>query len=160
MSLNRCTIIGNLGADPELKYTTSGQGVANFGVATNRRWKDKHDEWQEETEWFRVVLWGDAAERAADQLRKGHRVYVEGRMQTRSWEDRDGGKRYTTELIADKFFSLEKREDNERPSRDERPARRPARRDDRETRMEGRDPVRSERATRSSTPDDPDSFPF
>ena len=87
MSLNKCMIIGNLGRDPEMRYTPSGQAVTQFTVATNRRWRDQQGEWQEETEWFRVVVWGQQAERAAERLRKGNKVYVEGRIQTRQWED-------------------------------------------------------------------------
>jgi len=115
MSLNKCMIIGNLGRDPEMRYTPSGQAVTQFTVATNRRWRDQQGEWQEETEWFRVVVWRDAAERAAEQLRKGHKVYVEGRLQTRQWEDQTGNKRYTTELIADRVSSLERRDREDGP---------------------------------------------
>jgi single-strand DNA-binding protein len=115
MSLNKCMIIGNLGRDPEMRYTPSGQAVTQFTVATNRRWRDQQGEWQEETEWFRVVVWREAAERAAEQLRKGHKVYVEGRIQTRQWEDQTGNKRYTTELIADRYTSLERREREDGP---------------------------------------------
>jgi single-strand DNA-binding protein len=106
-------IIGNLGRDPEMRYTPSGQAVTQFTVATNRRWRDQQGEWQEETEWFRVVVWREAAERAAETLRKGHKVYVEGRIQTRQWEDQSGNKRYTTELVADRVSSLERRERDE-----------------------------------------------
>ena len=113
MSLNKCMIIGNLGRDPEMRYTPSGQAVTQFTVATNRRWRDQQGEWQEETEWFRVVVWREQAERAAENLRKGHKVYVEGRIQTRQWEDQSGQKRYTTELIADRVTSLERRERDE-----------------------------------------------
>jgi single-strand DNA-binding protein len=109
MSLNKVMIIGNLGRDPEMRYTPAGQAVTQFTVAVNRNYKDGQGEWQEETEWFRVVVWRDAAERAAEQLRKGSKVYCEGRLQTRQWEDRDGQKRYTTELIADRVANLERR---------------------------------------------------
>jgi single-strand DNA-binding protein len=110
MSLNKCMIIGNLGRDPEMRYTPSGQAVTQFSVATNRNFRDQQGEWQSETEWFRVVVWGDRGERAAEYLRKGHKVYVEGRIQTRQWEDQSGNKRYTTELIADRVSSLERRD--------------------------------------------------
>ena len=103
MSLNKCMIIGNLGRDPEMRYTPGGQAVTQFSVATNRNYRDQQGEWQSETEWFRVVVWGDRGERAAEYLRKGHKVYVEGRIQTRQWEDQSGNKRYTTELIADRL---------------------------------------------------------
>jgi single-strand DNA-binding protein len=115
MSLNKCMIIGNLGRDPEMRYTPSGQAVTQFSVATNRNFRDQQGEWQSETEWFRVVIWGDRGERAAEQLRKGHKVYVEGRIQTRQWEDQSGNKRYTTELIADRVSSLERRDREDGP---------------------------------------------
>jgi single-strand DNA-binding protein len=101
-------IIGNLGRDPEMRYTPNGQAVTQFTVAVNRRWQ-KDGEWQEETEWFRVVAWGPLAERTAEYLRKGRKVYVEGRIQTRQWEDRDGQKRYTTELVAQTVTALDAR---------------------------------------------------
>src|SRR5262245_56756285 len=127
MSLNKCMIIGNLGRDPEMRYTPSGQAVTQFTVATNRRWRDQQDEWQEETEWFRVVVWGQQAERTAERLRKGNKVYVEGRIQTRQWEDQSGQKRYTTELVANQVTSLERRErDDEAPFPEERPTGQPA----------------------------------
>jgi single-strand DNA-binding protein len=113
MSLNKCMIIGNLGRDPEMRYTPSGQAVTQFTVATNRNYRDQSGEWQKETEWFRVVVWAQQAERAAENLRKGHKVYVEGRIQTRQWEDQSGQKRYTTELIANQVTSLERRERDE-----------------------------------------------
>ena len=113
MSLNKCMIIGNMGRDPEMRYTPSGQAVTQFTVATKRRYKNQQDEWQEETEWFRVVVWGPQAERSAERLRKGHRVYVEGRIQTRQWEDQTGAKRTTVELVANQVTSLERRERGE-----------------------------------------------
>jgi single-strand DNA-binding protein len=122
MSLNKCMIIGNLGRDPEMRYTPSGQAVTQFTVATNRNFRDQQGEWQSETEWFRVVVWGDRGERAAENLRKGHKVYVEGRIQTRQWEDQTGNKRYTTELIADRVSSLERRDrEGEPPTPGEAP---------------------------------------
>ncbi len=115
MSLNKCMIIGNLGRDPEMRYTPSGQAVTQFSVATNRNFRDPQGEWQSETEWFRVVVWGDQGERVAEYLRKGHKVYVEGRIQTRQWEDQSGNKRYTTELIANRATSLERRDRDGEP---------------------------------------------
>jgi single-strand DNA-binding protein len=131
MSLNKAMIIGNLGRDPEMRYTPSGQAVTQFTVAVNRNYKDQAGEWQEETEWFRVVAWGPTGERAAEYLRKGNKVYVEGRMQTRQWEGQDGQKRYTTELIADRIQNLERRQRDEgdpgfQPRSGERPAGAPA----------------------------------
>jgi single-strand DNA-binding protein len=109
MSLNKAMIIGNLGRDPEMRYTPSGQAVTQFTVAVNRNYKDQNGDWQEETEWFRVVAWGPLAERTAEYLRKGRKVYVEGRLQTRQWEDQSGQKRYTTELIASTVTALDPR---------------------------------------------------
>jgi len=103
-------IIGNLGRDPEMRYTPSGQAVTQFTVAVNRNYKDQQGERQEETEWFRVVAWGQQAEFAAEYLRKGAKVYVEGRIQTRQWEGQDGQKRYTTELVANTIQTLERRQ--------------------------------------------------
>jgi single-strand DNA-binding protein len=99
-SVNRVTLIGNLGRDPELRYTKDGQGVANFTVATNERWRDKQGGTQERTEWHRIVVWGKQGENCAQYLQKGRSVYVEGRLQTREWEDKDGNKRQTTEIVA------------------------------------------------------------
>ena len=110
MSLNKCMIIGNLGRDPEMRYTPSGQAVTQFTVAVNRNYKDQQGERQEETEWFRVVAWGQQAEFSAEYLRKGAKVYVEGRIQTRQWEGQDGQKRYTTELVANTIQTLERRQ--------------------------------------------------
>ena len=121
MAFSKVMIIGNLGRDPEMRYTPSGQAVTQFTVATNRRWQT-NGEWQEETEWFRVVVWGQQAERTAERLRKGNKVYVEGRIQTRQWEDQQGQKRTTVELVANQVSSLERRErgDEDIPFGDER----------------------------------------
>src|SRR3954451_14080137 len=123
MSLNKCMIIGNLGRDPEMRYTPSGQAVTQFTVATNRNYSDQNQEWQKETEWLRVVVWGQQAERAAENLRKGNKVYIEGRIQTRQWEDQTGQKRYTTELVANQVTSLERRDrdSDDAPFPDEAP---------------------------------------
>ena len=99
-SVNKVILVGNLGADPEVRYTQGGQAVANFNVATNERWKDKTSGQPEErTEWHRVVVWGKLAELCRDYLSKGRTVYLEGRLQTRKWE-KDGQTRYTTEVVA------------------------------------------------------------
>lgn len=100
MGVNKVIIIGNLGADPELRYTQAGQAVANFRVATNERWTDKDGQTQERTEWHRIVVWGRQAENCEKYLSKGRQVYVEGRLQTREWDDKDGNKRHTTEVVA------------------------------------------------------------
>ncbi len=125
MSLNKAMIIGNLGRDPEMRYTPNGQAVTQFTVAVNRNYKDQSGEWKEETEWFRVVAWAALAERTAEYLRKGRKVYVEGRLQTRSWEGQDGQKHYTTELIANTVTGLDPRpRDESAPDAGEpRPAR-------------------------------------
>ena len=99
-SVNKVILVGNLGRDPELRYTQGGQAVANFTLATNERWRDKDGNNQERTEWHRVVVWGKSAENCAQYLQKGRSVYVEGRLQTREWEDREGHKRTTTEITA------------------------------------------------------------
>jgi single-strand DNA-binding protein len=99
-SLNKVLLIGNLGADPELRYTPSGAAVANFTMATREQWTSKEGEKQDRTEWHRIVAWRRLGEICGEYLHKGSLVYIEGRLQTRSWEDRDGNKRYTTEIIA------------------------------------------------------------
>ncbi len=99
-SVNKVIILGNLGADPELRHTTSGQAVCEFRVATNERWQDKSGEQQERTEWHRVIVWGRQGENSARFLQKGRMVYVEGRIQTREWQDKEGNKRWTTEIVA------------------------------------------------------------
>ena len=105
--VNRVILVGRLGRDPELRYTPSGQAVANFNVATSEEWKDKNTgEKQERTEWHRVVAWRRLGEICGEYLRKGSQVYVEGRLQTRAWEDRDGNRRYTTEIIAQNMQML------------------------------------------------------
>jgi single-strand DNA-binding protein len=105
-SVNKVILVGNLGKDPELKHTSSGTAVATMTVATNERYKDRSGEWQDRTEWHNVVLWQRLAEIAAEYLSKGRSVYVEGRLQTRSWEDKQGQKRYTTEIVANDLVLL------------------------------------------------------
>lgn len=109
-SLNKVMIIGNVGRDPELRYTTSGKPVATFSVATNRLRKDEDGQPQEETEWFNLVTWGRLAEIAHQYLVKGRKVYAEGRLQTRSWEDAEGQTRYRTEVVVDQMLMLESAE--------------------------------------------------
>jgi single-strand DNA-binding protein len=98
--VNKVILVGNLGADPEMKYTPSGAGVCEFRIATSESWNDKNGQKQERTEWHRVVVWGKRAEVCAKYLSKGRQVYIEGRLQTRSWDDKDGNKRYMTEVVA------------------------------------------------------------
>ena len=93
-------LIGNLGADPELRYTQSGVGVASFRIATSRRWKDKEGQQQEQTEWHNIVAWDRLGEVCNEYLHKGSRVYVEGRLQTRKWQDQNGNDRWATEIVA------------------------------------------------------------
>lgn len=118
-SVNRVTLIGHLGADPELRSTTSGKAVANINLATNEVWKDGKGEKQERTEWHRLVLWGNLAEIAREYLKKGDLIYVEGRIQTRSW-DKDGETKYTTEINVKELVMLggknEKREVQQTPA--------------------------------------------
>ncbi len=105
-SVNKVILIGNLGRDPELRYTKSGQAVANFSIATNDRWTDKQGQQQERTEWHRIVTWGKTAELCAQYLSKGRSAYIEGALQTREYEDKEGIKRYTTEVVAQRVQFL------------------------------------------------------
>ena len=99
-SVNKVILVGNVGRDPELRYTQSGQPVASFSIATNERFKDRDGNWKDRTEWHRIVAWARLAEICGEYLRKGSQVYVEGRIQTRDWEDKEGQKRQTTEVVA------------------------------------------------------------
>ena len=106
-SLNRVHLIGNLGGDPEVRYTKSGQAVASFSLATSEKWTDKTTgEKQEKTEWHKLVAWGKLGEICGEYLSKGKQVYIEGRLQTREWEDNDGNKRQTTEIVANNMTML------------------------------------------------------
>jgi single-strand DNA-binding protein len=106
-AVNKVILIGNLGRDPEVRYTSSGTPVANFTMATTERWNDPASgERKEKTEWHRIVVWGKQAEIAGEYLRKGRQVYVEGSLQTREWTDREGNKRQTTEVRAQRFQML------------------------------------------------------
>lgn len=98
--VNKVILIGNLGVDPEVRFTPSGQAVANFRIATNEAWTDKSGQKQERTEWHRIVVWGKMGEMCGEYLKKGRQVYVEGRLQTREWTDKEGKKNYTTEVVA------------------------------------------------------------
>lgn len=100
MSVNKVILLGRLGQDPELKYTPGGSPVCNFSLATTESWTDKSGQKQEKTEWHRVVVWGKLAELCNQYLAKGRQAFLEGRLQTRSWDDKDGNKRYTTEILA------------------------------------------------------------
>jgi single-strand DNA-binding protein len=109
-SVNKVILIGNLGRDPETRYTTGGDAVTNIRIATTDTWKDKAGEKQEKTEWHSVVFFGRQAEIAGEYLKKGRQIYVEGRLQTRKWQDKEGQDRYTTEIVADRMQMLGNRE--------------------------------------------------
>lgn len=100
MSVNKVILLGRLGQDPELKYTPGGSAVCNFSMATTEAWTDKQGQKQEKTEWHRIVVWGKLAELCNQYLAKGRQAFLEGRLQTRSWDDKEGHKRYTTEILA------------------------------------------------------------
>jgi single-strand DNA-binding protein len=108
--VNKVILIGNLGAPPELRYTPGGQAVANFRIATNEKWTDKGGQAQERTEWHRIVVWGKLAELCNQYLTKGRQVFVEGRLQTREWMDKENHKNYTTEIVAQQVTFLGGRE--------------------------------------------------
>lgn len=107
--VNKVILIGNLGVDPETRYTASGSAVSNLRLATTRQWTDRNGQRQEDTEWHRVVLFGKVAEVAAEYLRKGSRIYVEGRLQTRKWQDQSGQDRWTTEIVGEDMQMLDSR---------------------------------------------------
>lgn len=107
--VNKVIIIGNVGANPEVRYTPSGSAVANFNVATNEAWKDSNGNQQERVEWHRIVAWGKLGEICGEYLKKGSHIYLEGRLRTRSWEDQNGNKRYTTEILASDIQMLDKK---------------------------------------------------
>ncbi len=98
--VNKVILIGRLGQDPEVRYTSNGGAVANFSLATSESWTDKQGQKQEKTEWHRIVVWGKMGELCGQYLSKGRQAYIEGRLQTREWTDKEGGKRYTTEVVA------------------------------------------------------------
>ena len=133
-SVNKVILIGNLGRDPETRYMPDGGAVTNVSIATTETWKDKNGEKQEKTEWHRVAFFGKLAEIAGEYLKKGSQVYVEGRLQTRKWQDKDGQDKYTTEIVADRMQMLGSRQGmggggGEREAggeRESRPAAKPA----------------------------------
>lgn len=105
-SLNKVMLIGNLGKDPEVRYTTGGTAVASFSIATSEKFKNRNGEFEERTEWHNVVLWGRQAEIAGEYLAKGRTVYIEGRLQTRKWQDKDGRDRWSTEVVGERMQML------------------------------------------------------
>ena len=115
-SLNKVILIGNLGQDPESRFTPQGTAVANLSIATNEAWKDQNGELQERTEWHRVVMYGRMAETANEFMKKGQMVYIEGRLHTREWEDQNQMKRKTTEIRCDNFTMLGRKGESSSPS--------------------------------------------
>ena len=113
-TVNKVILLGRLGQDPELRYTPNGAAVTTLNLATNEVWKDNDGNKQERTEWHRVVLWRKQAEIAGEYLKKGNRVYIEGRLQTRNWDDKDGNKRYVTEVVADTMQLVDTKAESER----------------------------------------------
>jgi len=120
--VNKVILVGNLGTDPELRYTSGGQPVCDMRIATNETWTNRDGQRGERTEWHRIVVWGKQGESCANYLRKGRQVYVEGRLQTRSWEDREGNKRYTTEVVAQNVVFLQGGSRGQSPEPEEPPA--------------------------------------
>ena len=108
--INKVILVGNLGSDPEIRALESGIKVATISLATSESYKDKDGNWQEQTEWHRIVYWRNMAETAENYLKKGSKIYVEGKLKTRSWNDKDNVTRYTTEIIGDRLLMLDKRE--------------------------------------------------
>ncbi len=108
--LNKAILIGNLGRDPEVRYTPGGLAVANFSMATSETWTNKEGEKETRTEWHRIVAWGKLGEICGEYLSKGKQIYIEGRIQNREWEDKEGNKRYTTEITASQMLMLGSRE--------------------------------------------------
>jgi len=119
-SVNKVIIVGNLGQDPEARFTPQGTAVTNLSIATNESWKNQEGQIQDRTEWHRVVLYGKMAETAGQYMTKGSMVYVEGRLRTREWEDQNQNKRKTTEIMCDNFTMLGRRGDNS-SNQDSRP---------------------------------------
>ena len=134
-SINKVILVGRLGKDPETRFTPSGKAVTNFSMATSESWKDASGERQEKTEWHRVQMWGPLAEIAAKYLSKRKQVYIEGRLQSRSWDADDGSKRYTTEIVANQMQILSDKGDG------------------------GNDPGKPD-SSDGTSPDDLDSIPF
>lgn len=112
-SVNRAIIIGRMGRDPEMRFTPSGQAVANFSIATDETYTGKDGQKVEKTEWHRIVVWGKQAEFCGNYLSKGRLVYIEGKIETRKWVDKDGVEKYTTEIKADRVQGLDRRKDGQ-----------------------------------------------
>ncbi len=108
--INKVTLIGHLGKDPEKRTLPSGASYVRFSIATNESYKDKDGEWKDQTEWHNIIMWRDMADRAEKQLKKGSLAFIEGKLTTQSWQDQDGKTQYRTEIVANMFRSLDKRE--------------------------------------------------
>ena len=119
--VNKVIVIGNLGKDPEIRYTQGGDAVANFSVATSETWKDKSGTKQEQTEWHNIVAWRKLAEICGEYLKKGSKVFVMGKLQTRKWQDKDGNDRYTTEIVASEMQMLDSRPAHDQQAKESRP---------------------------------------
>lgn len=116
-SVNKVILVGNLGKDPDLRFMPNGDAVCNFSIATTENWKNKDGQKQEKTEWHNIVIFRKLAEIAGEYLKKGRPVYVEGRLQTRKWQDKDGADRYTTEIVADSMQMLGTKDSNDAPAK-------------------------------------------
>ena len=116
--VNKVILVGNLGRDPEVRYTKSGQAVASFSLATSERWTGKDGNKEEKTEWHRIVAWGKLGEICGEYLSKGKQVYIEGRLQTREWDDKEGNKKQTTEIVASNMTMLGQAGQGHAPARD------------------------------------------
>jgi single-strand DNA-binding protein len=110
-SVNKIIVIGNVGRDPELRYTANGKSMVKFSLATNHRFQDQNGEWQEQTEWFNVIAWNQLGERVMERIQKGSQAYIEGRLQSRTWTGNDGKERKDLEIIANTILSLDRRSD-------------------------------------------------
>ena len=108
-SVNKIIVVGNVGRDPELRYTANGKSMVQFSIATNHNFQNQNGEWQEQTEWFRVIAWNQLAERVMERIQKGSQAYVEGRLQTRTWTGQDGKERKEVEIVANSILSLDRR---------------------------------------------------
>tara|TARA_Y100000739_G_C20555320_1_gene440274 strand:+ start:21 stop:449 length:429 start_codon:yes stop_codon:yes gene_type:complete len=124
--VNKVILVGNLGKDPEVRHLEIGTAVANFPIATSESYKDKEGNRVDQTEWHNVVVWRKLAEIAESYLKKGSQIYLEGKLRTRSWEDQQGNKRYTTEVVADTFTMLGKKEDQQNTQNSFTPSNKPA----------------------------------
>ncbi len=149
--INEVRIMGNITRDPELRTISTGTSVCNFSVATNRRYQ-QNDEWKEEVEFHNVVIWGKRAESFVQRAKKGTRVYIEGRLQTRSWEDKNGSKQFKTEIVVNRVILIDRYEKGEDFNRDDKNSR------------EGKEPAKEEKKSGVSNNEDetidPDDLPF